>query len=120
MIKIIYIVIVIFYFLFFIVYLFKSDVIYTLFKVNPNLIKIRSLTREEFYALEAAHKLIRQIPVWFMIISFVVAIISGIINYFDLIEIKHTVKFIFKFSLIAAIILFIIDGINFIPMPPIR
>ena len=120
MIKIIYITVVVLYLLFFVVFLFKSDITYTICKVNPNLIKIRSLTNEEFYDLEAAQKIIRTIPVWFMITSFVVAFISGLFLYFDLVEMKQVVKFVFKFSLIVAIILFIINGINFIPMPPIR
>ena len=120
MLKLLYFTVTILYFLFFMVYLCSPTVIYLLLKVDPDIIEIRSLTNEEFKTLKYAARITQQIVIWFLRASFLVCIISGVIFYFDLLQMKSFVKFVLIFSLIATLILFVATNINFIPLPPIR
>ena len=120
MLKIIYITVIIIYGIFFTLYLFRFEASYRLFEVNPKLIEQRSLTKDEYIAEKKAEAFARKITFWFMRYSFLVFLFTVIIRYNGLLPMNSFIKFIFFFSLIVSLILFIASNSNFVPMPPIR
>jgi len=118
MIKVIYPIVLLLYVLIGIVYLSKFEISYRIVKVRPQLVEVRSLTQDEVKALDRAYIIRTTISTIFICSSILVALFSFILLKYSLFTPVLLLKIVFGVSLFSAVVLIIVNGINFIPGPP--
>lgn len=118
--KIAYLCLAIGYIILIIVHLLSFEISYRIVGVRPQLLKERSLTFDEHKALERAQKIRNNISRGLLYFSIVIAIISAALWYFKPYPVGIFIKVMFFLGLFWALLLFVVNGIKFIPTPPIR
>jgi hypothetical protein len=108
------------YILTIVAHLFSFEISYRIVKVRPEIVKVRDLTYAEHKGLERAQRIRNNIGRALLYFSLVITIISGLIWYFKPYEPTTFVKVLFFVGLFWTILLKIVQGIHFIPLPPIR
>lgn len=115
-----YIALIIAYAVMFVAYFFKYEISYRMVKVRPEIVMQRSLTQEEYKELKRAEIIRHRINFFMLLSSIIIAVVSAIFWYFNLFSPPAVVKIVFIISGLWAIILMVVNGIHFIPNPPIR
>lgn len=120
MIRAFYIVLIVAYAIMFVSYFMKYEISYRIVKVRPEIVEQRSLTYEEYKGLKKAEIIRNRINFFMLLSSIIIAGVSAIVWYFNLFNPLIVIKIVFIISGLWAIILMIVNGIHFIPNPPIR
>lgn len=115
-----YIILTIIYFLVIAIYLIRYEVSYRIVNARPEIVKVRDLTNKEYIGLEKAQRIRNNISKFLFYFSLFTSLVSAALWYFKPFDITTYLKSIFFISLIITVILFLIDGIKFIPTAPIR
>ncbi|MES1226826.1 MAG: hypothetical protein ABUT20_65740 [Bacteroidota bacterium] len=118
--KLIYLMISGIYFILIMLWFGKSFISYKIAGIKPELIEERSLTQQEYKALSNVPKIEAKLTNVFVIISFVVFVISLIFLKMHWFQPILFIKTITVISLVFALALLLIKSISFIPGPPIR
>ncbi len=119
-IKILYLILTISYLIAVCIYFLRFEISYRIVDARPEIVKVRDLTPKEYKGLERAEKIRKTISRTLLYFSICVAIISAAIWYFKPYPISVYIKIMFFLSLFWALLLIVVNGIKFIPTPPIR
>ena len=117
--KIIFLIIAVLYLGILISWCFRFPISNKIVGVNPNLIESRSLTHEESKRIDEAYLIRRKISnilLYCSVLTFASIFIMK--NYLR--DWKIMVKILFYLSGIIAALLMLVNGIHFVPGPPIR
>lgn len=101
-------------------YFVRFPISYRIAKVDPDVIKTRSLSFEEYNSLDKAEMIRKRISMVTLISSLILAIFSGVVWYFKLSDTAVLPKVMCIVSTIISLILILASSIGFIPGPPIR
>lgn len=101
------------------IYFLRFEVSYRIVDARPEIIQVRDLTKAEFRGLKRAEKIRETISRIFLYFSICMATISAALWYFKPYPVLIFI-IIFFLSLFWALILIVVNGIKFIPTPPIR
>jgi hypothetical protein len=114
-----YITIVVIYLMHLIVFFLRFKLSYQLVNVTPEIVKLRDLSYSENLALIEAENIRDVISEIAFFVSIVVFVLSIFIFRCKVIQSKIVLVILFL-SLLISLLLFITNGVNFIPHPPVR
>ncbi|WP_126971519.1 hypothetical protein [Gynurincola endophyticus] len=120
MVRVLYILILALYFLIIAGYIFRYEISYRIINVNPKTVEKRDLTYEEYKALQNSISIRETFSILVLVSSVVVALFSLVILYYKPFAPVGLVKIALVVSVLFGFVLFVLRGIGFVPIPPIR